>query len=540
VRRTSPPALFVLALFAFACSGISQEGGVTKTAIVSSAKFPSFTWTELLTLSKDEPLPPALDQKLTSALNSAVVENSYPNAPATRIPIRTAGPAIRFAEWNIERGQNFDWVVLALKGGSSFRTQVKKDSPKISEKDLDKAALEAKQLSQSDVLILNEVDWGMNRSGYRDVARSLASALKMNYVYGVEFVEVDPLKLGTDQLTAEDVGNDTELQKTLNDELKADPARYKGLHGSAILSRYPLSNVSVVRLPICHDWFADENASVSAIEKGKRLGSDKIFMEKIEREIRRGGRIAILADVKVSDVPGGTVTLVNAHLENKCTPECRRTQLDAILHSVGARKTPVVLAGDLNTTGADGSNLSVAYIAKSKVKDYRFWAQQAVMWGTAMPSTFAVNYFKNYNDPSAVDIKVLANNKEAALFNVLERFRFDDGGQFDFRGDKRRTLNGKGGRMSDSNTRALKGFVPTFSLPRTYLGLVGRYRLDWFFVKPAYDDGKLTDSIAPWRPRTMRDLNTSPQDRISDHAPITVDLPVRPYKTDKAQKPKAK
>lgn len=127
---------------------------------------------------------------------------------------------------------------------------MREDNPSISIRDLDRVAAEAENLSQSDVLILNEVDWGMNRSGYRDVARALASTLKMNYVYGVEFAEVDPLKLGTDQLTADDVGNDKELQQTLNDELKADPARYKGLHGSAILSRYPISNVSVLRLPV--------------------------------------------------------------------------------------------------------------------------------------------------------------------------------------------------------------------------------------------------------------------------------------------------
>jgi hypothetical protein len=82
--------------------------------------------------------------------------------------------------------------------------------------------------------------------------------------------------------------------------------------------------------------------------------------------------------------------------------------------------------------------------------------------------------------------------------------------------------------MADSNERARKGFTSTFSLPRTYMGLVGRYRLDWFFVKPVYDDGRLTEALAPWRAQTMEDLNTSPKDRISDHAPITVDLPVRP------------
>lgn len=526
--RKSHFALVIAALFALAFPCSPQHAGVAKTTTSNSSKFPTFTFQDLLALSREERLSPALDAKLSSVLNSAVLDNSYPTASGTRIRIKGAGPALRVAEWNIERGENFDWIVLALKAEGQFRARVQKDNPNISAKDLDKASAEAKNLSQSDVLILNEVDWGMNRTGYRDVAHALASALKMNYVYGVEFVEVDPLKLGTDQLTADDVGNDKELQRSLNDELKADPARYKGLHGSAILSRYPISNVSVLRLPVCHDWFAGEIAAVSKIEQGKRLGSDKIFMEKIEREVRRGGRIAIVADLKVSDIPGGTLTVVDAHLENKCTPECRRKQMDTILDSIQSRTTPLVLAGDLNTTGSDASNLSVAYIAKSKVKDYRFWAQQAVMWGTPLPSTFALSYFKNFNDPSAIDIKVLGNNKEAALFNVLEKFRFDDGGRFDFRGDPSRTLNGKGGRMSNSNQRALKGFVYTFSLPRNYLGLVGRYRLDWFFVKPAVDDRRFTDAVAPWRPQTMIDLNTSPMDRISDHAPITIDLPARP------------
>jgi endonuclease/exonuclease/phosphatase family metal-dependent hydrolase len=518
----------ILSFLAFTSVCFAQSATLTETSILRADKFPTFTFKELIDLSKDEPLSPALDQKLSSVLHSAVLDNSYPNAAPTRVQLQGAGPALRVAEWNIERGENFDWAVLALKDSKRLRTLAREDDPKISRKALNKAAAEARNLSQSDVLILNEVDWGIGRSGYRDVARDLASALKMNYVYGVEFAEVDPLKLGTDQLTADDVGNDKDLQKELNAELRADPARYKGLHGSAILSRYPISNVSILRLPVCHDWFGDEVHSVSKVEQGKRLGSDKIFLEKIEREIRRGGRIAIIADLKVSDMPGGKLTVVDAHLENKCTPECRRKQMNAILENIEKVKTPLVLAGDLNTTGSDASHLSVAYIAKSKIKDYRFWLQQAVMWGTPMPSTFALNYFKNFNDPSATDIKVLGNNKEAALFKALESFRFEDGGRFDFRGDRSRTLNGKGGRLSDSNQRALKGFVYTFALPRSFKGMVGRYRLDWFFVKPDYDDKLLTEALAPWQPRTMIDLNTVPSERISDHAPITVDLPLHP------------
>lgn len=529
--------LLFLSLLTLASGGFAQSAATTKTVVFTPDKFPVFTFQELLGLSKEGPLSPALDAKLSTVLHSAVLDNSYTGVSSRRIHVKGAGSVLRVAEWNIERGENFDWVVLALKDSKRLRTLARKDDPKISPKALNKATAEAKNLSQSDILILNEVDWGMGRSGYRDVARELASALKMNYVYGVEFAEVDPLKLGSDTLTAEDVGNDKELQKDLNAELRADPSRYKGLHGSAILSRYPISNVSVLRLPICHDWFEDEARSVSKIEQGKRLGSDKIFLEKIQREMRRGGRIALLADFKINDIPGGTLTVVNAHLENKCTPACRRKQMNAILERIQTVRSPVVLAGDLNTTGSDASNLSVAYIAKSKVKDYRFWLQQTVMWGTPMPSTFALNYFKNFNDPTARDIKVLGNNKEAALFNDLERFRFEDGGRFDFRGDSSRTLNGKGGRLSDSNQRALKGFVYTFALPRSFKGAVGRFRLDWFFIKPAYDDQQLTDALAPWHPRTMIDLNTVPNERISDHSPITVDLAVHQKPRNRRKSP---
>ena len=46
-------------------------------------------------------------------------------------------------------------------------------------------------LQPADLLILNEVDNGVTRTGYRDVARDLANMLKMNYAYGVEFLELD-------------------------------------------------------------------------------------------------------------------------------------------------------------------------------------------------------------------------------------------------------------------------------------------------------------------------------------------------------------
>jgi hypothetical protein len=45
-------------------------------------------------------------------------------------------------------------------------------------------------LQPADLLILNEVDNGVTRTDYRDAARDLANMLKMNYAYGVEFLEL--------------------------------------------------------------------------------------------------------------------------------------------------------------------------------------------------------------------------------------------------------------------------------------------------------------------------------------------------------------
>ena len=55
--------------------------------------------------------------------------------------------------------------------------------------DLGKVLSQSQDLRQADIVVLNEVDWGLKRTGYRNVAKELADAMGMNYAYGVEFVE---------------------------------------------------------------------------------------------------------------------------------------------------------------------------------------------------------------------------------------------------------------------------------------------------------------------------------------------------------------
>jgi hypothetical protein len=134
----------------------------------------------------------------------------------------------------------------------------------------------------------------MKRTGYRDVARELAAALHMNYVYGVEFVEVDPVfDLGIEQVHLPDAQRDLRLQQ----DLQVNRQRYRGLHGTAILSRYPIRSARIFRPPLCYDWYGQEAKEAAKLEKGKRWAARELFKERIERDVRHGGRMALIADL---------------------------------------------------------------------------------------------------------------------------------------------------------------------------------------------------------------------------------------------------
>ena len=490
------------------------------SASAQATALPSLSFDELKTLSTEAQPDQALSEKLDLLLHSvelgAFAEDKHLRPFR---PVELGVPILRATMWNIERGQEFETILTALKDPDAFYKLCAKRELKAARLRL--IEQEARLLSRSDLLILNEVDEGMKRSEYHDVARELAGALGMNYAYAVEFVEVDPVTLGIEVVD----------EPSIENELKADRAKYKGLHGSAILSRYPIKKVGVLRLPVCHDWYAAESRPVPKIEKLKRVASSKVFLEAIAQERRRGGRIAMVAEIAVPEAPGGKVTVVNAHLENKCKANCRVQQMDYILEHVLDRGGALLVAGDMNTTGTDGSILSFSYILKTKMRDPRFWGEQLINWfnpvnlyGLGM----VARHFHAYQDPTRRDLPIIANNREYRFFDTLRKTRFGDGTHFDFSGTKKWTVNGTSGTLADSNQRAAKGFAYTFSLPRDFKGAVGRYKLDWFFIKPPADF--LTDPenrfLRPEFPRTMQALNQGLDPRLSDHAPITVDLPL--------------
>lgn len=487
---------------------------------------------ELLQLSSTAKPPPVLSAKLNRLLTTPFVHNDAsehaikPHRPF----VNGTGPVLRIALWNIERGLNFELVRSALTDPVEFE-RLAIPSPKITGRERKLMESQLVILKDSDIVILNEVDLGMKRTEYRDVARELSNAADMNYAYGVEFVEVDPLfDLGSAQIHLSDVQMDRRLQ----DDLSVDPSRYRGLHGNAILSRYAIVDSKILRLPACYDWYGSEAKKMSQLEQARRWSAHTLFRERIDRELRQGGRMALIVHLAVPDMPNGEVTVVAAHLENKCPPGCRRQQLVALLAAIRGEKNPVILAGDFNTTSRDNTPTSIRNEIMTRVTDYRFWISQAASHfhplGFYQYLFFPAHYFHGYMDPTAMDIPVFWENRERGLFKTIEMFHFDDGRTFDFRGRKEFTIDQRERTLANSDQRAAKGFVPTYAFERDYWGLVGRFKLDWFFVKPFVQTPRGNTEpywFAPRFARTMHELNQSVAGRISDHPPMTVDLPLQ-------------
>ena len=152
------------------------------------------------------------------------------------------------------------------------------------------------RLPVPDVLLISEVDRGCTRTDYRDVIREYASALEMDFVYGVEFVEL-PRGAGSSVET---------------------PCE----HGNAILSRYPIANPGSIRHATNKSWYDDEG------------------------EPRLGGRIAIAADIVVAD---RNVHVVSVHFESSISEDTREGQAVELAEygkSVGGK---VVIGGDMNS-----------------------------------------------------------------------------------------------------------------------------------------------------------------------------------------------
>ena len=490
------------------------------------------TYEELVQLYEQATPPEPLQQKLATLLTTPFVSNSA--AQKGIKPLKPQSPALgsflRVAFWNIERGLQYEAVEGALGGSREYVAMLHRTRLAHSSATRSAALKEAALLSQADVIVLNEVDWGMNRTDYRNVIAELAAALRMNYAYGVEFVEVDPIALGRENFDDVEATNKAELLQ----DIKVDTSKYKGLHGNAILSRYRLENVRLQPFVFQgHDWYEDEKKSVAPVEKGKRKAAEQIFLEKIYREVRRGGRTMLQADLVDPEIPGGRVTIVATHLEDRTTPKKREKQLQELVERIKDIKNPVVLAGDMNTTGEDSTPTSLKREVTKRLGSKSFWIHHGIGYALGVGIVKdvvigGVKFVRNQSDPTVKHVPIIAPNPAAGFFETLKDFRFSDGNAFDFRGERERSIGQSNETLGNSNERGSKGFVTTFEVERK-LGTLGKFKLDWFFVKPPAlsnsDDDKQPHVFAPHFGRTLKTLNYSLEDRISDHSPILVDLP---------------
>lgn len=511
---------FVLLLPAILLLAIESRADVPQSAL--------FDYHELKLLYHQDELDGPLKQKLSTLLTTPFVKNSH-TARVSLPRSETIGDFLRVAHWNVQRGVEFDAIKALLTNDPSFASML--DPEKFGPDSDERAELmaEAALLRAADVIVLNEVDIGMKRSGYRNVAADLAEALGMNYVFGVQFVELSPIYLSEKKKPA-----DPE-EKAILELIEVDPDRYKGLHGLAILSRFSLENVRVV--PFAnqpYDWFKSEKKGPGILEKGKRGLAKQIFLEETLREVRRGGRTTLLADIVDHRLPSGRATVAATHLENRTTPKERNKQVDELLGHLRDIPNPVILAGDMNTSGSDLTPTSIRREFMKRFGSPKFWVKQAANYalGLGMLEDFvitAVTFGRNHSDPTVKHIPYIAPNPEQKFFETIKKFRFSDGGAFDLRGDKGRSIGDKKKPFSNSNQRGKKGFVTTYQVKRPIM-FIGKYKLDWIFIKP----GGLSDPLdrkAPYRfaphfGRTLTLISEAIEDRISDHRPILVDLPI--------------
>jgi endonuclease/exonuclease/phosphatase family metal-dependent hydrolase len=190
-----------------------------------------------------------------------------------------ASRALRAVAWNIERGKRWRDVAGLLR--------------------------EHPELVDAELVLLNEVDIGMGRSGNVNVPRELARALGYNYVYCNFELLLSPGD-------AFERGHD-------------DPNRL-AMHGAALLTRLPVSRLAAVTLPEFTDKFhADE----------KRLG----------------GKRALMCEVLTGS---GPVTVVVPHLDPFAGPRHRARQMQRVVRNLERWGNHcVLLGGDLNTNTYD-------------------------------------------------------------------------------------------------------------------------------------------------------------------------------------------
>ncbi len=130
-------------------------------ALGQAADPPLLSFDEIKRLYQDDDLPAPLRDKLRTLLTTPFVRNNASDAGMT--PLKPSDPQtgkmLRVAQWNIERGLEFDAVRFAFSDPKQFNALMEDKGSKASEEDRAKIREQIEILRQADLLVLNEVDW---------------------------------------------------------------------------------------------------------------------------------------------------------------------------------------------------------------------------------------------------------------------------------------------------------------------------------------------------------------------------------------------
>lgn len=488
--------LFSLLVLTFLTSSaaIYKEPSVYKQQveenIYKEEAISSFTFNELVELSKTAEPNGALKAKVDEHLSMVHIVNR-------NLKYKLEKPYVRVADWNIHRGYNIEEIKEILLDPASYE---RKNIANVKRRYRKNFKEELYTFATADIICLSEVDIGMPRTKYKNIASELSTSLNRDYAYATEYIELGPL-----------------FQKQAVDETK-----YKGLHGNVIISKFPIVSAKVIRMPEQYDWYRNEtNKKQPPLERFRKFGAFSIFSEKIlPNEVRHGSRNAITADIELPT--GQIVTVVLTHLEDRAYPDQRLKQFKYLLSSIKDKKNPVILTGDFNTSTTDTKPTSMKKEVYKRLRDPDFILRatgSVFVPGLPVASGLAAVTFSKllqYKDPFYPHIPIIFPNHERKFYKCLKEFKFCDGNCFDLSGDRKRSSNGRRGLLANSNQRHWKGFKSTFKLEKPRV--IAYYKLDWFFVKPV---GK---QFQPFNGRTLKTFNYSFKGHLSDHNPITVDL----------------
>ena len=268
------PLLLLSCVFLAACGGdddtspSNTDGDIDTVDTVEQAPYPfeEFAWlTEKPDVMQQRMCVEAADPE--GAAEKIFIDCSIEGASFAPADVAPKDDIIVMA-YNIERGRHMDDQIDAMINND--------DVP------------------MPDVILVSEADRGCNRTDNRYVMWDYAEALGMNFVFGVEFTELNWV----------DGIRETECE-----------------HGNGILSRYPIGNVRVIRHETQASWWDDEG------------------------EPRLGGRIAVAADIKIGDK---YITVYTLHFESHPSEDYRSAQALEIAEDGLQRSIPAIAGGDTN------------------------------------------------------------------------------------------------------------------------------------------------------------------------------------------------